>query len=120
MPDQTRYGEIIRERRKGRGWTQAELAERLGTSTGTISRWENSSSTKPGIDQINALCTLLGIPIEPFVRDLGLNLSPPIAGRLPRELLLAMLEVPPQELAGLTQLLMRAAGLGSPGSGSAA
>jgi len=30
----------IREQRRRRGWTQAELAKRLGTDHVTVSRWE--------------------------------------------------------------------------------
>ena len=31
----------IRERRLALGWTQAELARRVGTVTEVVSRWEN-------------------------------------------------------------------------------
>src|SRR5438876_3640956 len=34
------YAEIVRAKRLGRGWTQGELAERLGMTNVTISRWE--------------------------------------------------------------------------------
>src|ERR1035441_9033298 len=34
------YAEIVRARGRARGWTQAELAERLGLTNVTISRWE--------------------------------------------------------------------------------
>src|ERR1035438_9942949 len=34
------YAEIVRTKRRARGWTQAELAERLGLTNVTISRWE--------------------------------------------------------------------------------
>ena len=34
------YAEIVRAKRLARGWTQAELAERLGMTNVTISRWE--------------------------------------------------------------------------------
>jgi len=34
------YAEIVRAKRRARGWTQAELAERLGLTNVTISRWE--------------------------------------------------------------------------------
>jgi len=34
------YAEIVRAKRLGRGWTQAELAERLGMTNVTVSRWE--------------------------------------------------------------------------------
>ena len=34
------YAEIVRAKRRARGWTQVELAERLGLTNVTISRWE--------------------------------------------------------------------------------
>jgi superfamily II DNA or RNA helicase len=34
------YAETVRTKRRARGWTQAELAERLGLTNVTISRWE--------------------------------------------------------------------------------
>src|SRR5437773_9467113 len=34
------YPEIVRARRQARGWSQAELAERIGMTNVTISRWE--------------------------------------------------------------------------------
>ncbi|HRZ55659.1 MAG TPA: helicase-related protein, partial [Candidatus Paceibacterota bacterium] len=34
------YAKIVRAKRQARGWTQAELAERLGLTNVTISRWE--------------------------------------------------------------------------------
>jgi SNF2 family DNA or RNA helicase len=39
------YDEVIRKRRNARGWTQAELAERLGVTNVTISRWEKHKMT---------------------------------------------------------------------------
>jgi len=34
------YAAIVRAKRRGRGWTQAELAARLGLTNVTVSRWE--------------------------------------------------------------------------------
>src|SRR4051794_40659502 len=34
------YAQVVRSKRLARGWTQAELAERLGLTNVTISRWE--------------------------------------------------------------------------------
>ena len=34
------YAEIVRAKRLGRGWTQADLAQRLEMTNVTISRWE--------------------------------------------------------------------------------
>ena len=37
-------GDNIRELRKNRGWTQEQLAERVGMSPQAISRWENGTT----------------------------------------------------------------------------
>ena len=99
------YGRLIREAREARGWTQAELAERLNVSTAKISRWENSSRHKPGIDDINALVRLLPLSADILVGRMGLELSPPSASRLPRILLDQLLAMPPERLQSLIELL---------------
>ena len=38
-------GEIIREKRKERGWTQSKLAKKIGVASGTVSYWENDDAT---------------------------------------------------------------------------
>ena len=48
-----RFGEIIREARKKRGWSQAELGEKSGLSRPTIARVEaNSDVTTATIAKI--------------------------------------------------------------------
>lgn len=93
------YGAIIKAAREQRGWTQLELAERMNASTGKISRWENDSRHKPGIDDINRLSTLLPISADVLIQALGINLSPPAASRLPRELLEDLLALDPGSLS---------------------
>ena len=41
----TTMGQIIKNLRKGRGFTQEELAERLGVTYQAISKWENDIPT---------------------------------------------------------------------------
>lgn len=36
----TPFGRAVRKARKGRSWSQAELAERIGVSQVTVSHWE--------------------------------------------------------------------------------
>lgn len=38
-------GEIIREKRKARGWTQSKLAKKIGVASGTVSYWETEGAT---------------------------------------------------------------------------
>lgn len=44
MTQYNQLGEKLRTLRKGKDLTQEQLAERLGVSFQTISKWENSSS----------------------------------------------------------------------------
>lgn len=39
--DQIKIGKFIAELRKGRGMTQEQMAEKLGVSAKSVSRWEN-------------------------------------------------------------------------------
>jgi len=76
-------GDYIREARQGRGWNQSELAERVSASTTTVSNWERGI-TKPGLDDINALCSALGLSADVLLGKLGVTLTPPAEARLPR------------------------------------
>ena len=53
-------GERIKEIRKRRGFTLDEVAERLGVSVSTLSRYESSQITKIPISIVEGLCTALG------------------------------------------------------------
>lgn len=56
-------GQIIKNLRKGRGFTQEELAERLGVTYQAISKWENDSGM-PDISQIVPLATLFDVSTD--------------------------------------------------------
>ena len=69
MMDQQQIGQFIQERRKGRGMTQQELAERLGVTNKAVSKWEKGRSM-PDV----AL-------FEPLCRELEISLPELLAGR---------------------------------------
>jgi len=56
-------GQIIKNLRKGRGFTQEELAERLGVTYQAISKWENDSGM-PDISQIVPLATIFDVSTD--------------------------------------------------------
>src|SRR5436189_3394214 len=58
-----KWYERLRYERKSRGWTQSSLAEKIGTNTYTISRWENGNAF-PHPFYREKLITLLGINFE--------------------------------------------------------
>lgn len=61
--NQQKIGKFIQERRKEKNFTQVELAERLGVSNRTISKWENGNSL-PDYSMFNDLCKELDISIN--------------------------------------------------------
>lgn len=61
-------GEKILNMRKARGWSQEELAERVGVTRQAVSRWE-SGSAKPDADKIIALCDLFGVSADYLLRE---------------------------------------------------
>lgn len=61
--DQQKIGKFIAERRKIKELTQVELAEKLGVSNRTVSKWENGNSL-PDYSMFNSLCNELDISIN--------------------------------------------------------
>lgn len=55
-------GPEIRDARRRKGWTQGDLAARLGVSMRTVSRWESGASA-PRFKERERLTELLGIPM---------------------------------------------------------
>ena len=58
--DQVKIGLFIAELRKGQEMTQRQLAERIGVSDKTISKWECGNGL-PELSTIPELCSVLGI-----------------------------------------------------------
>ena len=61
--DQVKIGKFIFECRKNKKITQEELAERLGVSSKSISRWENGN-TMPDYSLLKDLCNELDINVN--------------------------------------------------------
>lgn len=61
--NQEKIGKFIAELRKEKNMTQEQLAERLGVSNKSISRWENGV-TMPDYSLLNDICGLLDININ--------------------------------------------------------
>lgn len=64
--DQIKIGKFIAERRKDCGMTQSEMAEKLGVSNKSVSRWETGKNM-PDISLFIPLCDLLGITVNEFI-----------------------------------------------------
>lgn len=61
--EQQKIGKFIFELRKQRGFTQKELAEKIGVSDKTISKWECGNSI-PDTTYLETLCTSLDISVN--------------------------------------------------------
>lgn len=59
-------GERIKELRKEAGWSQGELAEKVGTDARQISRYENGRIT-PSLDAIVRIAEVLNISVDHLV-----------------------------------------------------
>ena len=61
--DQIKIGKFIAETRKEQGLTQVDLAERLGISNKTISKWECGNGM-PDYAVMESLCNILKINVN--------------------------------------------------------
>ena len=61
--DQTKIGKFISELRKEKGMTQTELANVIGVSEKTVSKWETGRGM-PEISTLPKLCETLGISVN--------------------------------------------------------
>ncbi len=61
--DQVKTGRFLKEMRKKKGLTQEQLAEKLGVSNRSVSRWENGKNM-PDFDLIIELANLYDVGIE--------------------------------------------------------
>ena len=63
-------GDLIIEKRRERGLTQAELGAMLGISGKAVSKWERGLS-KPCEEHLDRLVALLGLPVESTITAEG-------------------------------------------------
>ncbi|MDE6141247.1 MAG: helix-turn-helix domain-containing protein [Bacilli bacterium] len=63
--DNVKIGKLIAECRKDKKLTQKELAEKLGVSDKSVSKWENGNCL-PDVSLYMELCNILGITLNEF------------------------------------------------------
>ena len=61
--NQIKIGAFISERRRAKGWTQSQLAEKLEITDKAISKWETGRSM-PDLSLFMPLCTLLDVTLN--------------------------------------------------------
>ena len=64
--DQVKIGNYIAEKRRDLGMTQMQLAEKLGMSDKSVSKWERGVCL-PDVSVYESLCKNLGISINEFL-----------------------------------------------------
>ena len=62
------FGEKLQGLRRQRGWSQEQLADRVGVSRQALSKWERGAA-KPDIDYVLKLCDLFGLSADALLRD---------------------------------------------------
>ena len=70
--DQIKIGRYIAGKRKSLEWTQAQLAEKLGVSDKSVSKWERGVCL-PDVSLYQDLCEELGISINEFFAGEDIN-----------------------------------------------
>ncbi len=61
-------GRRICRQRRVKGLSQEELADLIGVSRQTISKWE-SNSMQPTLENVKLLCSQLGVSIDYFTHE---------------------------------------------------
>ena len=64
--DQQAIGKFIEKKRRELLLTQQQLAERIGVSTKTVSKWENGRSM-PDYSVVEGLCAVLNISVSELI-----------------------------------------------------
>jgi transcriptional regulator with XRE-family HTH domain len=67
-PEQVELLKLLREKRKGAGLSQIELAQRLGRSQSFVSKYE-SGELRLDLVELNLICRVLGLSLSSFVRQ---------------------------------------------------
>lgn len=77
------YGKKLKELRKIEGWTQEEVAKRLGVSKQTYSHYENEQR-RPSLDMVRQLATVYQVNIDDIFAEDKVNdvSSLPIVGKI--------------------------------------
>ena len=80
--DLQKTGRFIASLRKEHGWTQKDLAERVGVTDKAVSRWETGRGF-PDVSCLIALADALEVPISELVRGERMELE----GKKPAEIM---------------------------------
>jgi transcriptional regulator with XRE-family HTH domain len=66
-------GDVVKQLREARGWTQAELARRLGLDQSQVNRLESGKSRNPTQKTLEALARAFELPLPAFMTLIGVG-----------------------------------------------
>jgi transcriptional regulator with XRE-family HTH domain len=102
------YGTLIAQARESLNMSVEDLARAIGRSPSTIRRIE-TEQTEPSIDQVNRLASALPLSVGQILKAMGAEISLSVADRLPKDLLVALAELTPDDLESLLRFAIPAA-----------
>src|SRR5512138_2808817 len=79
------HGDVIRQLRESRGLTQLYVAEVVGVTVDTVSRWENNRTSTVKRDNAQALARALEVELDDILRDEPPGAQPPPPEPEPRD-----------------------------------
>ena len=78
------FGENLYNLRKNKGWSQDQVANKIGVSRQAVSKWELSESF-PDIENLSALSTLFSVTVDDLLNNQAANDEKEIPTRKPEE-----------------------------------
>lgn len=72
QPGPGRLGQLIKQERLNRRWTQKELAARAGVSEETVKRYESGKTKYPDVEPVRSIFRTLNIDVREIPVALGL------------------------------------------------
>lgn len=78
------YGQKIRQARLEHGWTQQDLAERIGITKSAVSEWERDKIVELTLTNAQAVYDVLGVEPSPTVRNERRLVMPRVVDHSPR------------------------------------
>ena len=60
-------GSRIRDLRRDKGWSQAELADKLGVTGAVVSKWETGTGS-PGLESVSVMADLFGVSVDYLIK----------------------------------------------------
>ena len=74
--ENNKLGHNIKNLRKQKGWTQSDLAQKMGCTQGIITAYENNLK-QPSVDKIALLAKVFGVSIDELLGQTDIKVAAP-------------------------------------------